>query len=214
MRLIAPLEDTGGEGEVNIEDGDEDVEPLKIAPSPGQPTPEQVELHRTKGHIPYRSWCKWCVMARGVGQPHHRAGESALPIVGIDYFFVTTGGVEKRDELEIPEDAAVDEARKEGKILKCVLVRCWASKNIFAHVIPCKGADEELFTAKLVAADIEWLGHTKLALKADNEAAVKRPLSRLCRSSKRSARPWRTSSRRPRLPTTRSPTAEPRSEFA
>ncbi len=173
MRLIAPLEDTGGEGEVNIEDGDEDVEPLKIAPSPGQPTPEQVELHRTKGHIPYRSWCKWCVMARGVGQPHLRAGESALPIVGIDYFFVTTGGVKKRDELEIPEDAAVDEARKEGKLLKCVLVRCWTSKNIFAHVIPCKGADEELFTAKLVAADIEWLGHTKLALKADNEAAVK-----------------------------------------
>ncbi len=170
---MAPLEDSGGEGEVSIEEDGEDVEPLKVAPSPDQPTAEQVELHRTKGHIPYRSWCKWCVMGRGIGQPHQKSGDSALPIVGIDYFFITSGGVKKRDELELPEDEAVDEARKEGKIVKCILIRCWASKNIFAHVVPCKGADEEMFAAKLVAADIEWLGHTKLTLKADNEVAVK-----------------------------------------
>ncbi len=57
--------------------------------------------------------------------------------------------------------------------MKCVLIRCWDSKIIFAHVVPCKGADEEKFVANLICADIEWLGYTKLILKADNETSIK-----------------------------------------
>ncbi len=170
--LIAPLEDPSGEGEVNIE---EETEPLRAAPDPKQPSAEQVEAHRTTGHIPYRTWCKHCIMGRGLGEPHRQSGPSELPRVGIDYFFITAGGVKKRAELDddLTEDSAIEAAREKGTIVKCIFVRCWDSKCVFAHVVPKKGADEESFTAKLVAADIEWLGHTKLVIKADNEPAVK-----------------------------------------
>ena len=32
----------------------------------------ELENHRTGGHYPFRNWCKWCIMGRGLG-PQHRA---------------------------------------------------------------------------------------------------------------------------------------------
>ena len=69
-------------------------------------------------------------------------------------------------------DSAVEAARTAGKIVKCILVRDFQSKSTFAHVVPCKGLDEEKYVAKLVADDIVWLGYGELAVKADNEASL------------------------------------------
>ena len=44
-RLVAPLEDPGGEEEIHIRDEDE-AEPVKVMKSPAQPTPQQEEEHR------------------------------------------------------------------------------------------------------------------------------------------------------------------------
>ena len=71
VRLMAPLETPGGDGEVHIADEDEN-EPVKMAKDPGQPSAEQEKEHRVD-HYPYRSWCKFCVMGRGVGFQHRRA---------------------------------------------------------------------------------------------------------------------------------------------
>ena len=90
--LMAPLE-TANEGEIEIED--EEEEPLKIARDPRLPPPGEVEGHRCT-HYPYRSWCKFCVMGRGRGDPHRLKGDSMIPIVGLDYFFTTRGGAKKR----------------------------------------------------------------------------------------------------------------------
>ena len=43
---------------------------------------------------------------------------------------------------------------------------------MFAHVVPQKGDDEDHYCAKLSVADIEWLGHTKVIIKADNGRSV------------------------------------------
>ena len=43
---------------------------------------------------------------------------------------------------------------------------------VFAHVVPCKGVVEEGLVVDIVVRDIEWLGHTRFILKADNEPAV------------------------------------------
>ncbi len=58
----------GEEGEeVSIETGDDTaVEPVRIAADPGKPTDRQIEEHRMT-HIPFRSWCRWCVFGRGRG---------------------------------------------------------------------------------------------------------------------------------------------------
>ncbi len=124
-QLVAPAEDDEAEGVIEIEDEQEDIQVPRTAADPGQPTLRQVEDHR-RFHIPYRLWCKWCVMGRGRGAPHRRRGESAIPIIGIDYFFITTTGVKKRKELEMTEDEAgekaVNEARARGELVKCIIV--------------------------------------------------------------------------------------------
>ena len=56
--------------------------------------------------------------------------------------------------------------------MKRIVVRCFASKMIFGHVIFHKGASEDQFVCGLIVADIAWLGHTKLILKSDNEPAL------------------------------------------
>ncbi len=175
-QLVAPAEDDEAEGVIEIEDEQEDIQVPKTAADPGQPTQRQVEDHR-RFHIPYRLWCKWCVMGRGRGAPHRRRGESAIPIIGIDYFFITTSGVKRRRELEHAEDEAgekaVNEARARGELVKCIIVRCYRTKIIMAHVVPCKGRDEDDYVATTVCEDIAWLGHTRMILKGDNEPALK-----------------------------------------
>ena len=70
---LAPVEDRLEEGEVNVEDESEEEAPeLKHATNVPSPSQEQVENHRVC-HYPYRSWCKWCIMGRGVGRPHTKS---------------------------------------------------------------------------------------------------------------------------------------------
>ena len=82
----------------------------------------------------------------------------------------------KRNELEYELDAAGEEqlsaARSQGTIVKCIVIRCLQSKNVFAHCVPCKGADEEGYVADLVVKNLIWLGYTELIVKGDNEPAL------------------------------------------
>jgi hypothetical protein len=102
---------------------------------------------------------------------HHAKEGSAVPIVGLDYFFMTEAGVQLREEIDM-DDEALQAARSRGEAVKCLICRCHKSKAIFAHVVPCKGADEQGIVADMVVDDIEWLGHTRIILKTDNEPAV------------------------------------------
>ena len=111
-----------------------------------------------------------------------------MPIVGMDYFYITKEGVRRREQLaqELLQTSsgdlerrsaeatgeAISKARDDGESVKCLLVRCLQSKNVFAHAVPRKGDDEEHYCAKLAVADIEWLGHTRIIVKTDNERAI------------------------------------------
>ena len=126
-------------------------------------------------HIPYRRWCDCCVEGIGIGEQRGRHGKRPheIPRVGFDYFYITSGSVKKRDELEFSLDAEgeakLKEARTKGEVVKGLVVRCYESKAIFAHVVPCKGLDEDKYCVDLVTSDVAWLGHTKLLVKSDNE---------------------------------------------
>ena len=98
-----------------------------------------------------------------------------MAIVALDYFYITSEGVQRREELDVEirdDNLKIDEARRSGRIVKCIAVRCLASKSLFGHVVPVKGDDEEHYVAKLIVADIEWLGHTRVILKSDNEPSI------------------------------------------
>jgi hypothetical protein len=49
-----------------------------VAVDPGQPTKTQVEEHRTRGHVPYRSWCRWCNLGRGRSLQHHAKAKPVM----------------------------------------------------------------------------------------------------------------------------------------
>ena len=177
---MAPVEEASVEEEIHIKN-DEEVEPLRMAKDPKMPSPEDVELHE-RMHVPYRDWCKWCNMGRGRGTPHRHTGASTVPIVGVDYFFITSEGVKKRRELPYPisddGEAELLLDRQEGKLTKCVVIRCFHSKDVFGHVVPVKGADEEDYAASLVTAAVLWLGHLEVIMKGDNEPALQALIER------------------------------------
>ncbi len=177
---LAPnIDETDGQQRLDI-DSDEEVQPQKVKESPSLPSRAEVEEHRVT-HLPFRNWCRECVEGKALGEHRHpREGHgSKVPVVGIDYFYMTSKGLQMRSELiDFPETAegevALLESRKKGEIVKCIIVRCSHSKNIFAHVVPYKGVDEGKLAVKLVTEDIAWLGHTRLIVKADNEASLKK----------------------------------------
>ncbi len=117
-------------------------------------------------------------MGRGLGEQRgaHAGRAHAIPRVGIDFWFITTRGIKRRDELEYPVNdegnALLMEDRKTGKLIKCLIIRCHDTKCVFAHVIPHKGSDEDSYVVDLVCTDVAWLGHAKLILKGDNEKAL------------------------------------------
>ncbi len=157
----------------------EETADLKVAPAPVRPPPAVVEEHRVT-HIPYRNWCDECARGRGLGEQRgrHVGRAHEIPRVGIDYWYITTGSLKQRNELidEYPltskGDAALEEARKQRDIMKCLIVRCHESKAIFAHAIPVKGDDEDHDVADLIASDVAFMGHVRLLLKSDNEPAL------------------------------------------
>ena len=155
--------------------GDCEVENIKPMKDPGNPTLEQLEEHRAP-HLPYRSWCRWCVLGRGRGRRHVSASASDIPIIGIDYFFITDGGVNTRKEImSVPvftAEEAIDEARQNDQVAASILVRDHNSKAISDHVVPCKGPDEEGYVVDLIADDVSWLGYKHMILETDNGFAL------------------------------------------
>ena len=164
------------EEEIEIQEESQEVGPLAVAPSPVKPSPAEIELHRLT-HLPFRDWCLECLMGRGLGEARgrHAGRQHGIPIVGVDYFYMTSTGFVDRKETGFAEDEdgekQLNEARDKGEVVKCLVVRCYATKVIFGHVVPRKGADEDDFVAKLVVADVAWMGHVKLIIKSDQEAA-------------------------------------------
>ena len=138
-RLIAPAEEAAEPPPgIDVEDEDvdqgaEEAEPPRKATSPTMPSAADVEEHRLT-HVPFRSWCTECCMGRGLGEQRgaHTGRAHDIPIVGVDFWYITTGGVKRRDELK-DSDEELKEARENGKMMKCLIVRCHATKSVFAH---------------------------------------------------------------------------------
>ena len=71
-------------------DAEEDCEETKVFPDPGMPSQSEIDEHNATHH-PYRSWCEFCVKARGEGE-HHTAGPvSGVPVIAFDHLFITNG---------------------------------------------------------------------------------------------------------------------------
>ena len=138
---------------------------------PVKPSFAEIERHRI-AHYPYRCWCPECVMGQATGSGHlTKEYESKIPIVGMDYFFINDKGrLLGRSELGDPVQR--DEEVKKGTLIKCLVVRDRHTRAIFAFTVPQKGVDDERWVVKQVVQIVEWLGHSRVILKSDNERSL------------------------------------------
>ena len=123
-------------------------------PHPKKPTAQEVEVHE-KSHLPFRSWCRVCMAARGVSDPHRRRrdkDEYQVPMVSLDYAFLRN---KPKDPCAV---VLVGKDRDSGALM--------------AHIVPMKGAETE-WVVKQVIKDIRQLGHHgRLLLRSDQEPAI------------------------------------------
>ena len=125
---------------------------------PGQPTAKEHQEHMT-AHRQHRSWCKFCVMGRGVNAPHRRSNAQddldGMPHVSMDYGFLG-----ERDSEEQTSPVLVIRERRH--------------KMTWAMLVPRKGT-EFTWIAKRAAKFIDQLGHNSVTLRCDNEPAIEAP---------------------------------------
>ena len=67
------------------DDGEEEAMRVQMVPLPSQPTPEERRMHELT-HLPFRSWCRHCMMGKCKANPHARQDheEASLPICSFD----------------------------------------------------------------------------------------------------------------------------------
>ena len=132
-----------------------DFRELKKMVDPKLPSREEVETHEMT-HLPYRNWCRHCVMGRGVEAPHRRVVRDvgAIPEIHVDFCF--PGSVVGN-----------------GQNLTVVVARDRDSRMMLSEVVPTKGSTG-LFAASRVACFIRELGYggATVILKSDQEPAI------------------------------------------
>ena len=79
MRMCAPVEEIGEEARR--------ATPMYVPRGPSDAERRAHEIH----HMPYRSWCEYCVRGRGKESPHlsrYEQADGGIPVVQMDYAFL------------------------------------------------------------------------------------------------------------------------------
>ena len=127
---------------------------MKARRAPTAPTTQERENHENTGHAVFRSWCKHCVEARGIGE-QHRAREAAdeetsLPTISSDYAYLTDEG--KSDTLPI------------------IVLKDRVTKRYGASALPATG--ENPYSVQFFAGFVREMGWRRYMSRSDNERAL------------------------------------------
>ena len=95
-------------GDTDDEDNADELEEsggMIARPQPRKPSTDEVEAHMV-GHYPFRSWCRYCVMAAARSDHHSRQADdyNEVPVISCDYGFVTDS---KDDDRQLTEAEAI-----------------------------------------------------------------------------------------------------------
>ena len=140
-----------GEEGPELEDVSEEVIKTRKARKITTPTTAEIEEHELMGHVQYRSWCKCCVAARGVGQQHRdvQPEEIADPVISSDYAYMS---------------------QKEDEVLPMLIARDRKTKAYAATMVDEKG--NSTYTTSYWVGWLRSLGHRRVVMKSDNEPAL------------------------------------------
>ena len=144
------------------------------------PTPEEIELHNAT-HIPFRSWCAFCVMGKAKADPHFKGEEERCSenVVSCDYAFLGKKGRQDGEDVEAPDEEVVeadsdaDDESSEESTLKVLVLRDRRTKYVTASVVPRKG--DHPYAVHRVGQDLaNILGYKRTFLKSDQEPAIRK----------------------------------------
>jgi hypothetical protein len=91
--LVAPLLDE----EIAVDEAGEEARPVRTTKNPSLPSREEQDQHATS-HLPHRSWCKVCVMAKGKEAAHSGSTRAdSATVVHVDFAFLNFDGKEKAE---------------------------------------------------------------------------------------------------------------------
>ena len=137
---------------------DGDGEPavrIKVPTGPATASAEERALHEASGHVPYRSWCQWCIAARAADKPLLRVQQpdtdEAVPRIEFDFADL---GREEDQVLPLPSLNAVGVG----------------SESLSGTLSPTKVFSEYL--VETILAFVEALGHIVVMLHSDQEPVL------------------------------------------
>ena len=122
---------------------------------PVLPTQAMIDDHEV-AHLPFRSWCPFCVRGRGQSQGHFKVdkGDEQIPLISVDYGFLGTR----------------DSPANETPIL---LIKDRLSKSIWAHPVPNRGLQPSMHGSEVLLKAIKETGYKRLTLKSDQEPSIR-----------------------------------------
>ena len=112
------------DGEVGLDDRSAQVRNMR---GPGQPTVKEHQEHMTSQR-PYRSWCKFCVMGRGVNAPHRRS-DAQDDLEGVPHVSMDCGFLGERES--------------EDRVSRVLVIRERRQKMTWAMLVPRKALDRK-----------------------------------------------------------------------
>ena len=128
---------------------------IRVPTGPATPSAEGRPLHEASGHVPYRSWCQWCIAARAANKPHlrgqHPETDEAVPRIEFDFADL---GREEDPVLPIPSLNEVNVG----------------SESLSATLCPTKAFSEYL--VETILAFVEALGHNVVMLHSDQQPVL------------------------------------------
>ena len=136
-------------------DENENVPPRMFA-SPTAPSRQEAQEHAIT-HLPFRSWCPFCLMGKAKCSPHRRGidhSDDAIPMVAFDYCFMGETEQPDMDNIKI----LVGRDRKS---------RCYA-----VIPVPQKGVDHDQYAVKRGLRFLDFLGYKSVLLKSDQETSL------------------------------------------
>jgi len=127
-----------------------------MIPIPYQPTAAQIEEHEMTGHVQYRSWCRHCVAAKGIGQQHKKVEheESEEAEIACDYAYMRSD----TDKTDISNN------------LPMLVIKDSKTKMYGATFVQEKGLDP--YAIKYFSSFIQSLGYKKIINKSDGEHSI------------------------------------------
>ena len=137
---------------------------MRARPPPRKRSTQEVEAHMMD-HYPFRSWCRYCVMAASRSDHHRRQAEdyNEVPVISCDHAFFTDGRDDEERQLTEAEATAVGAT-------PILVIRDKRSKMIHADCVRCKGIEDEfpIETTKWILG----LGFPEIIIRTDGESSI------------------------------------------